>query len=49
MVVDPFCGSGNVGVAALRHNRQFKINDLNKSEAEKRITAAYKEKYPKGE
>ena len=29
LVVDPFCGSGSVGVAALRHGRQFRGGDIN--------------------
>jgi site-specific DNA-methyltransferase (adenine-specific) len=28
LVVDPFCGSGSVGVAAVRHGRDFAGNDL---------------------
>ena len=28
LVVDPFCGSGSVGVAAARHRRNFAGNDL---------------------
>jgi site-specific DNA-methyltransferase (adenine-specific) len=28
LVIDPFCGSGSVGVAAVRHGRDFAGNDL---------------------
>jgi site-specific DNA-methyltransferase (adenine-specific) len=28
LVIDPFCGSGSVGVAAVRNGRQFEGNDL---------------------
>lgn len=31
VVLDPFAGSGTVGVVALRHNRRFVGLDLNKS------------------
>ena len=31
IVIDPFCGSGSVGVAAQKHDRRFLGNDLSKT------------------
>jgi DNA modification methylase len=51
LILDPFCGSGTVGVVALRHGRKFVGIDLQPNYlplAHERIQKSMKEKVSRG-